>query len=407
MRARLRIALALLLIAPGLVPLPAAAGTSPAPAAGSDLSTPGWVGRIDDLVAGRHVSVAIAYQGKFIYRHDAWVERLPASNEKLLLSMALLDALGPDTTIPTIVRAEAAPVDGVVAGDLWISGRGDPQVGRATMAELAKQIAAAGIVQIQGRVMGSTSYFRREHWADGWKQHYTLDEVPFPTALAYRGNVGPSGGHINDPERRAAKELTRRLEHHGVQVDGRPGMGHPSGPLTLVASVDSQPLSTLIREMDVDSLNFYAEELAKALAAAEDGPPASFDQGARAISAFEDAQGVAGFHHHDGSGLSYDDRVTAASIVRMLWAAEAATWGTTLRLALPHAGEGTLEHRLKGVRVRAKTGTLSAVSALSGWVWLDKVGAWAEFSIVSHGLTKAKAVRMEDAIVTTVANHAP
>ena len=43
--------------------------------------------------------------------------------------------------------------------------------------------------------------------------------------------------------------------------------------------------------------------------------------------------------------------------------------------------------------VRAKTGTLDGVSALSGWVWLEHRDAWGEFSIVSRGLTKEAAVR--------------
>jgi D-alanyl-D-alanine carboxypeptidase/D-alanyl-D-alanine-endopeptidase (penicillin-binding protein 4) len=353
------------------------------------------------------MSVSIGYQGRFLYRNETNASRIPASNEKLLLSMALLDALGPDATIPTRVRTTAAPVAGVVTGALWIVGRGDPEVGRRTIADLARRIVAAGITRIRGRIMGSTEYFRREPWAHGWRNHYTRDEVPFPTALAFRGNVGPSGGHIDDPERGAAAALTSRLRRLGVRVSGRPGMGSPSGPLTTVATERSKPLSVLLREMDVDSLNFYADELEKVLGASVDGAPATFEQGGAAIEAYEQAQGVDGFEHHDGSGLSYADRVTTGGIVRLLWAADASTWGTVLRGALAHAGQGTLVHRLKGVRVRAKTGTLTAISALSGWVWLENEGAWGTFSILSRGLSKTHAMRIEDAIVTTVANNAP
>jgi D-alanyl-D-alanine carboxypeptidase len=56
--------------------------------------------------------------------------------------------------------------------------------------------------------------------------------------------------------------------------------------------------------------------------------------------------------------------------------------------------------------VRAKTGTLDRISALSGWVWLEDRDAWGEFSIVSRGLTKEAAVRIEDAIVRTVGANA-
>ena len=67
-------------------------------------TSPRWVRRVDHLVAGHHVSVAVGYQGSFLYRHDSGVRRIPASNEKLLLSMAVLDEMGPDLTIPTRVR---------------------------------------------------------------------------------------------------------------------------------------------------------------------------------------------------------------------------------------------------------------------------------------------------------------
>jgi hypothetical protein len=46
------------------------------------------------------------------------------------------------------------------------------------------------------------------------------------------------------------------------------------------------------------------------------------------------------------------------------------------------------------------------VSTLSGWVWLEKAGAWAEFSIMSQGMSKSEATAIEDRIVRIVANRA-
>jgi D-Ala-D-Ala carboxypeptidase 3 (S13) family len=57
-------------------------------------------------------------------------------------------------------------------------------------------------------------------------------------------------------------------------------------------------------------------------------------------------------------------------------------------------------------RVVAKTGTLLArVSALSGWVWRRQSGGWAEFSILSRGLAKQRAVALENALVRVIAEH--
>ena len=120
--------------------------------------------------------------------------------------------------------------------------------------------------------------------------------------------------------------------------------------------------------MDVDSINFDAEVLGKVLGAEVSGT-GSIAAGAAAIDAFTAAHGAPGFQHRDASGLSYADRVTAQGMVRLLWAADKQPWATDLRLALPIGGQGTLEGRLGHTRIRAKTGTLTDISALSGWVW--------------------------------------
>ena len=381
----------------------AGAGPSPARVPERLGGTPRWIARIDRLVAGHRVSVTIGDDGHFLYRHQASEPRLPASNEKLLLSMALFDRLGPSLQVPTLVSAEAEPdADGVIDGNLWILGRGDPEVDGATIADLARGVRAAGVTQILGRVKGSTGYFARDWWAVGWKRSFRADEVPFPTALTFLGNTGPGGGHISDPERRAAVALTSRLRDMGIRVSGTPGAARPPNGLVPVTSVDSAVLKDIVRRMDVDSLNFYAEVLGKLLARLTTGAPATIAHGATAISAYEHDQGVDNMEHHDSSGLSYANRVRTNSIVRLLWAADGKPWGPALRLALPRGGQGTLEDRLHGVKVRAKTGTLDRVSALSGWVWLEDRDAWGEFSIVSRGLTKEAAVRIEDAIVRTV-----
>ena len=69
-------------------------------AARAGAAPPKWVQRIDDVVGNDAVSVAIGYEGEALYRHKDWVPRAPASNEKLLLSMALLDRVAADADDP-------------------------------------------------------------------------------------------------------------------------------------------------------------------------------------------------------------------------------------------------------------------------------------------------------------------
>jgi len=337
-----------------------------------------WVQRIEDVVNGEPVSVEVAYGGQVLYRHKDWVARPPASNEKLLLSLALMDRLSPSTTVPLRALTTRTPADGVIEGDLWIVGHGDPETGPDDMRALAAAIAAKGVRRIRGHVYGATD-----------------------------GNVGPTGRHIIDPERRAATSLTAQLEHAGISVTKRPGLGSPPSKLKGLATVHSDPLVAMMKRMNTRSRNFSAEVFGKLLGARRSGSPGTIAKGARAIETFAAAHGV-DVVANDASGLSYANRVTVTGIVDLLEYAETRPWGGTLRATLPTGGQGTLEGRFADVRLRAKTGTLDEISALSGWVWLERVGDWAEFSILSKGITKTHSMQIENAIVRVVnANAAP
>ena len=147
---RARSVLAILLVVSFVAGIPVAGRAAGLAASGRavhhDLAPdqPEWQRRIDALIGARRMSVTIGDDGAFWYRHLAWVERAPASNEKLLLSMALLATVGPDRVIQTRAMAHAAPVEGVIDGDLWLVGHGDPELGPASLDGLADQIGAAG-----------------------------------------------------------------------------------------------------------------------------------------------------------------------------------------------------------------------------------------------------------------------
>jgi D-alanyl-D-alanine carboxypeptidase/D-alanyl-D-alanine-endopeptidase (penicillin-binding protein 4) len=347
-----------------------------------------WMLEIDHAIGTRRVSVAVGEDDTFLYDRAASTPRIPASNEKLLLSMTLYDTLGSDFRIRTSV-ASSGGSSGAVR-NLWILGQGDPGVTGATIGMLARRVADAGIERVRGRVFGSTGYFRRDWDAPGWNA-VARDYVNRPTALVFERNARA------DPEREAAETLTRKLEALGVRVRGMPGSGKPPGGLETIASVTSPPLQRLLTKMLRPSDNFIAEMLGKRLGVETHGVPGTIAKGAAAIEAWTDDHGT-GFTLYDNSGLSYANRVTAEGIVRLLWFAEDQPWGRDLRRALPTGGQGTLRHRLRGVDVRAKTGSLDDVSALSGWVKVHS-GDWVEFSVLSFGMSKSTASAIEDRIV--------
>jgi D-alanyl-D-alanine carboxypeptidase/D-alanyl-D-alanine-endopeptidase (penicillin-binding protein 4) len=368
----------------------------------------GWRGRIDRIVGGRAMGVAVRLNGRVLYERDARTKRVPASNEKLLLTMGLFDHLEPSTRFVT--RAGVASLNGgTVNGNLFVLGSGDPTVtGGGSFARslpfkptrlrlLAKRIKGAGVRRITGRVIGSTHYFSHDWFAPGWKSYYPERYVPLASALTYNGNAH-RGRHISDPELRAARALTKRVESIGVKVRRAPRAGAPRPGLEHIARVSSQPLRALVRYMNRRSSNFFAEVLGKRLGVARYGQPGSIAKAGAAIQSWASSNGV-GVKAYDGSGLSHQNRVSPYGLVRLLGVAENQTWGTALKGSLPKGGQGTLEDRLKGTPVRAKTGTLTNVSALSGWVWMKRRDRWGTFSIMSRGMDKPHAVALEDRIV--------
>ena len=368
-------------------------------------AAPRWIRKIDRIVTGHPMSVMVGDDGDGWYHHHAGAQRAPASNEKLLLSMALLEHFGPGQTFAVRAMATGMSADGVIDGSLYLRGEGDPEVADGRLRHLARALDDAGVTHITGRIIGLTGPFRRDWYAPGWKWYFPADYIPLPTALTFRRNTAPKGTHIDDPERRAAVFLRRTLRHRGIAVDGTAGAGTAIAGLSTIASVTSPPLATLMQHMDRRSINFSAEVLGKALAYDVTGTGSIAKAGAT-ICAYEATHGVRGMTCNDSSGLSYANRQTAAGIVRLLWVANRQPWVGALRMALPDGGQGTLKGRLPHIRVRAKTGTLQNVSALSGWVWSERAGTWIEFSLLTSGMNEWKAKDLEDKVVAVLAARA-
>ena len=366
---------------------------------------PQWKRDINQAVGDHDMSVAVGLSGSWLYRRGTWKQMTPASNQKLLFSMALLHRHAPGTRIRTRLFAAGRTTDGVLRGNLWLVGRGDPEVDRLTMAAFARAVDRAGIRRVVGRVMGATTGFRRDWWAPGWRDYFPRVYIPLPTALTFEGNEDDRGVHIRDPEHRAARSLTKRLRALGVRVTKEPGAGVPPSGLRRIATIHSDRLGALISRMNRRSRNFHAEVLGKWFGGLVFGGAGSIAKGARAIARFADARGVS-LVAHDASGLSYANRIRTMDLVRLLWFAETRPWERSLRASLPRGGQGTLAGRLTTVRLRAKTGTLIDISSLSGWVWLAQEGTWGEFSIMSRGMSKSEAVAIEDRIVRILANRA-
>lgn len=417
---------------------------TPAPSAPAPVPDPAELAAALDPVwsapeLGSHVVgvVVDAQTGTTLADRASTTTATPASTTKVLTAATALSTLPPTATFATSVVAGAVP------GQIVLVGGGDPTLSAAPagqptlypnaarMSDLAAQVAAATAASGPvTSILVDSGYFTGPTTGPGW------DPADAPSAYASPITATMVDGGRDDPTapiRSAAPDLAagRALAALlGVPAAVVSAGGAPAGAATL-GRVQSAPLIALVQQMLSNSDNVLAEVLAHQAARAV-GQPASFAGGVAATSAVLAGLALpgldpAGFSLLDGSGLSPQNRIAPAVLAAILRAA--AVDPAHLALApiiggLPVAAwEGTLQRRYQpqgsadgtlaasGVAiaaqgvVRAKTGTLTGVSALAG-VLRDADGRQLVFVVMADAVpdpAPQPAERALDTIAGTIA----
>lgn len=314
------------------------------------------------------------------------VQLIPASNLKILTGLAVLERLGASDRFVTEVRGTVA--NGVVAGPLWLVGGGDPllstgdylasfetqpQLG-TSLESLADAVVAAGVREVRGGVLGDETRYDTERYVPTWRPNYITDFESGP-ASALVVNDGfeqyrPRHVAAAQPDAHAAGAFAALLQARGVVVAGGAGEGKaPHGPA--LAKVESPPLSEVVGQMLRESDNLTAELLVKEL-----GHRFAGDGATKAgLKVMRESLAAAGLEVTDlitldGSGLDRADRATCGLLMAAL---DRAGVASPVSAGLPVAAkDGTLYDRFLGHpaagRLRAKTGSLSGVTGLTGYV---------------------------------------
>jgi D-alanyl-D-alanine carboxypeptidase/D-alanyl-D-alanine-endopeptidase (penicillin-binding protein 4) len=310
----------------------------------------------------------------------------PASNEKLGVALAALDRLGPDYRFRTELLGVGSRSGSTWQGRLVLKGYGDPSLTRGDLRKFASKLRARGIRRVTGGIRGDETYFDKRRTAPGWRASYYKNESPPLSALVVdRARV--NGRTQDNPALIAARAFKNALLAAGISVGGKAARGSaPPGPTTL-AIVRSRTTAAIVRRMNKDSDNFYAEMLVKHLGAKQRGAGTTSAGCAVVRHVLKERNvSLSGVRIADGSGLSRYDRATAAAVAQLLVSAWRDTGLRASFLAsLPIAGvDGTLKDRMRTGpahgRVRAKTGTTNTASALSGYVGTRYV-----FAILQNG----------------------
>jgi D-alanyl-D-alanine carboxypeptidase/D-alanyl-D-alanine-endopeptidase (penicillin-binding protein 4) len=332
--------------------------------------------------------------GRALLARTATTAAAPASTAKLLTAAAVLAVHRPADRIRTqLVAGANGSVVLVGSGDPTLSGapagRAPAYPEAARLSDLAAALRRAHVTPT--RIVVDDSLFPGPTVNPAWAP----EDVPssygsaITAVMADGGRAAPA-----DAIRSAAPDLAAGREL--AQLLGRPDVAVLRGPAPsaarVLATVSSAPIGTLVEQMLQNSDNVLAECLARQVALAEHAP-ASFAGAARAVRAALQRLGLdPGAGMVDGSGLADRDRLSAATLAGTVRLAAVRPALRTLVAALPVAAwSGTLGNRYRqgtaragaGV-VRAKTGTLTGVSALAGTVH-DRDGRLLAFAFLAEG----------------------
>lgn len=437
--------------------------------------------------------------GDTLFAHRAEESVLPASNLKLFTTAAGLYFLGPSYRYSTYLTGTGPIREGVLDGDLYLYGTGDPTLsgrfheGRMAVWEaLADSLAALGVTRITGDLVGDASYFEGSGFGRGWATSYITHTYAAPSsALSFNDNVvtlrvtpasnagePPNvqfipGGEVelrNEAETttsgRSWIELEREsydapmvltgevrqgasahwravpvpnpaiftasvlagvLLDRGIQLGGvirsvhDPAASLISGqsvfapaseedPIIQVLALHrSPPLLEILEVINQRSHNQYADAVLRTVGRVATGQ-GTVESGEAAVLALLDEAGAAGaaVRMDDGSGLSLLNRASARSIVDLLaFMAEspfAAAYMETLPEAATDRGLRRMHQTAAAGNLKAKTGTIDRVSALSGYVRADN-GELLAFAILANDVPSTfTAKRVEDRIGARLAS---
>lgn len=445
----------------------AAAPTATAPSERATKLSRTLSGILDDARSRKETDVSVldADTGAVLYGRRASTTAMPASNTKILTAVAALDVLGPDYRFTTDVVRRGRVTDGVLHGNLYLVGRGDPTSRQSDYAALAKAVRAAGISSVTGKVVADGSFFDTERYNPGWSPSYASQYYAAQTAaltvapnadldsgtvlvkvkggtrgrrpslsttpaaaksyvrlvneasttgstsvslsrrlggntITVRGRVRSGATWsglvtVDKPELYAAAVFRRELSRQHVDVEGGTRLGTtPASKRTRVARDRSITLAALLVPFLKLSNNLHAEALTKTMGTL-DGRPGSWPGGLARTTAYVRGLGVpaTGLSLADGSGVSRRDRVSPLTMASVLVKVRDEPWWPAFDTGLPVAGVqsrlvgGTLRNRMTGTRAagnaHAKTGSLTGVTALSGYV-TGRDGRRYAFSMISN-----------------------
>ena len=338
--------------------------------------------------------------------------RILASNSKLFTTSTALSRFGPTGRLHTTAWSSDPISDGVSQG-LYLRGGGDPTLATAGLSKLADRVRAAGVSTVQGPLRYDASYLDSQ---SGIPEHGIT-----PESVGHLSGLQIDNGSPSDPAKTAAQRFEDALRKDGVSIGNSVTPGTVSPSALQVADFDSPTMAEIVQDTLVPSNNYLAEMLLKDVGS-QFGGSGSTAGGISVVRQFAAKQG-AKFAGENGSGLTRRNKASPASVVKLLdsmlevdqkASPEEQLAQEKLRDAwvdsLAVAGRtGTVADRMRGTAAAGnchlKTGTLTRVSALSGYCFRggDDADHAVIFSLLMNNVDVNRAHVVQDRMAALIA----
>jgi serine-type D-Ala-D-Ala carboxypeptidase/endopeptidase (penicillin-binding protein 4) len=343
--------------------------------------------------------VIVELDGRVVYERRSSQTFVPASAMKLATALAALDILGADARFTTRFVTNKQPKNGVIEGDLYVVGGGDPLLatsGYKTVFDDPDQLYE-DFNTVADSLSEAGIRYDAVRWVPTWPDRYQVGGTvaPLSALVVNDGNTGYTDTP-NEPttDRKVgnspllfAQTLRTVLNSRGITVDGVAKTGTAPVNGEEVASFDSVPMSQVLTEMLKNSDNTTAELVLKEIGLQSKGQGTTA-AGIEATRESLEEQGfdIAGLVMMDGSGLDTGNRMSCDLSLALV---AAVFQKSEFSDALPLGGKsGTLRKRMVATpstgRVRAKTGTLNSVNALAGFADTPR-GNTLSFAFIHNG----------------------
>lgn len=420
--------------------------------------------------AGVSVYVKNLNTQEVLAQHNIKQMLAPASTQKLLTTTTALEILGPDFRYSTFIETDGKIEDGILYGNLYVRGTGDPTLGsqqvgyQGFLNQWVRAVKDAGIRHIKGDIVADVAFFDGDainprwiwedignYYAPGiyalpyldntlniqlrsravgtvaevvktlpyiegleFENHIRCTEITYDGAfvhgLPYQNrrylvgsipsNQGIFGvkGDIPNPPLLLITHFSQYLQASNIKVEGvERVMTESTFPQReLIYEHQSEPLIKILKEVNQNSNNLYAEQVFRILAS-KIAVPCTINNASHVIRSCWRNRGVNlnQCFIEDGCGLSPQDGLTADALVQLLQFMNKSPQRQNFISTLPVAGQsGTLRGFLAGTPLQgklcAKSGTTSRIKSYAGYITMPNGETLAFAVIVNNATTKPR-----------------